>query len=152
MAGAPLSITLLWQRLKEEGVAIPPEVWEAWDGCLALLEDIKCLASVKDGEDLPVGRAGAVTQKSVLVQRFIRSIRPSSDGNSRVVEGVMYLHPLALELVVHYIGNDLYVIALIADVPANDPLPVPFEEAREIVRRAGLIRDFLDRLKGGTAR
>ena len=93
----------------------------------------------------------AVSRKAALIQRFIRSIGVSPDRNCRMDGARVLLDPDVLELVVHYIGNDLYIIALAADVPLGNPQPIPPEDAARIIERAGAIRDFLAQLKERTA-
>jgi hypothetical protein len=150
MANAPEKILLLWQRVEALKVVVPPEVWDLWKPYVQDLNEIAAL--VKKSAPGPVSAANAlmIVDKSARLQRFIRALKASTDGKSTVDGTAVLLHPDVLELVTHYIGNDLYVILLVADVPKENPQPLPAAEALHIVERVKTIKEFLTRIRQQT--
>jgi hypothetical protein len=148
MANAPESILLIWQDLKERQVRIPPEIWAEFDAfCLAKTDEISALLEKARGRDLPVEDARAVGMAANAIHKFLNSLIGASDGVSRIHEGRILLDRLALDLVRHHLGNDLYKIVLIADVYDKDPQPVPAADAARIPAIVTSIRDFIHKLK-----
>ena len=151
MANAPESILIIWKKLGSKGCRIPSEVWSLWEPYIQELEEIAALVTQSQGGPVSVAMAREITKRTSDWQRFLRSIRSEAAGISRVENGQIWLDPDALELVVHYIGNDIYVIALIADVPKNDPRPLRVEDSPHILDRVRTIKAFIEQLKQATA-
>ena len=151
MANTPESVQFLWKRLEANQVKIPVTVWIAWqDGCLRVLEDVCVIVRKSAGRPIPVADAEAISRKTELLQKFYRGIRRSSDGINQLCDGGMLMEATARELVAHYLGNDLFKIALLADVYGQSHQPLPPENGENILKNVQNIRDFVEQLKSRT--
>jgi hypothetical protein len=151
MANTPESIALLWKRLEEKKVKVPPEVWVVWQGaCTKELQDIREIVGRNQGQPIPAADAELIGRKVYLVQKFVRSTRRTSDGVSRVQDDRIHLEDNVRELVAHYIGNDLYKVSLIADIYGVNPAPLPPEHGELILKNINAIMEFIELLKSKT--
>ena len=151
MANTPESIAILWQRLQDKKVIIPSDVWAVWQvGCVQELLDIRKIVEQSHGGPIIPSAAEAIGKKAYLVQKFVRSIKRSEDGRTRILAERIYMEDSARELVAHYIGNDLYKVSLIADIYGVNPDPLPPENGELILKNVDSIMDFIELLKRKT--
>ncbi|MBF0619130.1 MAG: hypothetical protein HQL19_03065 [Candidatus Omnitrophica bacterium] len=151
MAATPEGIRLLWKALEGAHERVAPAVWDAMDiFCVARLDEMIAIASRAGEGPVPVEDARVITALADRVRRFLQGFKRSSDGIGGVKDGVVMLSPIALELVAHYVGNDLYKIILIADVYDAFPEPLAAGAGVKIIANATMIKDFLKDLKEKT--
>ncbi len=141
----------MWKRLEDRKILVLPEVWQAWEaGCIRHLDEIGGIVKQNNGCAIPVVDAEAIGKRAEILQKFVRGIKKSPDGISRVDEDEIFLEETARELTAHYLGNDIYKIALMADVYGPDPEPLPAENGPLICANISAIKEFIERLKNLT--
>ncbi|MBF0569231.1 MAG: hypothetical protein HQL18_00445 [Candidatus Omnitrophica bacterium] len=140
----------LWGALTQKGVKVPEAVWSFWqEKFVAVLDGIAAVAEEKSLEGLSVEEARGIVERVFALNVFVRSIVKSEERN--VLEGgQLVMETTIRQLIAHYIGNDLYKIALISDVSGPDPEPVPAVNVARILRNVAAIREFLQKLKDVT--
>lgn len=151
MAKEPASVLVRWQELEHKKINIPPEVWEQFDRqCLSRMNDILALLQKAEGRDLDVDDAKAVVISAMAVQKFVSGISSAETGVSAVRQDRILMDRVALDLVHHYIGNDLYKVVLMADVYDGNPQPIPSSQLGRILECIHAVRGFLQRLRSAT--
>jgi hypothetical protein len=141
-------IERLLKDISDRRVCIPAEVWMAWgENMGGLLNKVQTLVSRETG--VPIA-AEDVETLNIYVQQLVRAfklIRRGTMGKNSVKDGVVYLDPVVKDLMAHYVGNDLYKIALMVDVNDEETATLPAEVREKILRCIGSIYVFIERLK-----
>lgn len=153
MTNCPQSIQELWSKIERERIRIPAEVWSEWDREFNVLTDIEMIVrrcQMDPLSGMPPSEAKRVGILAGLLQAFVHGIRRSPTTESYLDQGTVVVEQTVKDLVAHYVGNDLYKIALIVDVYGPHPEPVPPEDAGKILQAVDSIRDFSIRLRNAT--
>lgn len=134
MAQCPPAIMALWDRLVAGGVYVPADVWHAWDrGMDPHLSRIRILLATDLNAPLFLKDAQAITVAIAGAQKFFSSVRRSAEGTSYLENGIIYFNPLVKDILAHHIGNDLYKIALMMDLPDSSAVSEVTPETRTLV-------------------
>ncbi len=151
MASLSRLVDLLWDDIAINGVRVPVDVWTAWSSTMdSSFEEIRLLAGASSGAPLSFKDANAINVCVNRLSRSFKDIRRSDGASSRIVDGQIFIHPLVKDLMAHYVGNDLYKIALMVDTYGEAPVPLPAEVREKILACLHAVDCFIIRLKAMT--
>ena len=71
----------------------------------------------------------------------------------RIEKENISIHPIVWELLSHHLGNDLYMISMIIESTVLNkikPKPITTEDARKVLDKVMVIKDFLTKLRKAT--
>ena len=144
-------INYLWKDITNRQVCLPAEIWITWGENLGgFLNKIHAIASRELDTPLAIEDVETI---NIYVHQLVRSfkiIRRGSGSESFVKAGVIFLDPAVKDLMAHYVGNDLYKIALMVDVYGEDSTPLSSEIRMKILSTIDSIYAFIERLKRST--
>jgi acyl carrier protein len=149
----------LYGRIESEGIAMPAEIWDLLynhigDDVTAI--NFICKYHLESQLPIPVSQAQKILHHTHHIKDIVNKTTVTSKEGLDFPEFIddMPLHPILREMLTHYIGNDIYVITLIAG-DAVDPLapePLSLENCEKILGRTRSISDFMERLRSATTR
>ncbi len=148
---------LIYERIKNENIGISSDIWNllynyVGDNVTAI--NLLCQYYSNANESIPVQE----TRKIITYTRHIKDIVNKVTMVSQ--EGFPFpefsndipLHPVIRDMVTHYIGNDVYMINLIAgnSIDSSNAVPLSLEDTRHILDHTRSIKDFMDKLRKAT--
>ncbi|MBF0387846.1 MAG: hypothetical protein HQL20_08325 [Candidatus Omnitrophica bacterium] len=144
-------LAALWAQISRDGIRVPKEVWAAWFGTTgASVNEIRAIAGSMPGEPISLKQANEISIRVNLLARVFKDIRRSPNQDSRVEAGMIILNPTVKDLMAHYVGNNLYKIALMVDVYEQNPAPVAAEVRGKTIACLDAIDVFIKRLEQET--
>lgn len=151
---------LLYQKIKDEKVQVPIEVWDLMyhriGDCLTAI-NLMCEYYLEQNEPMPIEEARKIPEYIRLIKKvIIRLTRNDSGLNSHFPEfrEDPNLHPAVKEMFMHYIPNDTNCISLIImdTIDPLDPRPIPREYLQKILAYSKSSKNFMERLRETTLR
>ncbi len=152
----------LYQRIREEGIAVHPFVWDTMYHYLGdYVSAINLIVSlaVETGESVPLDNARRILDYTNQIKEAVdKVLHPEKilDGDGRLTkirQEEMALHPVIKEFFTHYIGNDTQMINFVASfyLDPMDEQPILVDDAKKILAHTVSMKNFLDRLREATA-
>lgn len=135
----------LYQRIRDERIKVPAEVWDLIYyrvGNALSAVNLACEYYLQENEPMPIEEA-----KKLL--NYTRAIKIVIDG---VLKGKPALHPVIYEMFTHYIPNDTHAINLIVcdTIDPVGPQPLPLEYLKKILLYTRSSKAFMNRLREAT--
>ena len=151
----------LYEKIRKEGIAIHPLVWDTMYHYLGdYISVINGIATYYIEKNEPIALEDArkilnyTLKIKMTVDKILNPEKIHGDGQylERIKGGDMKLHPVVKEFFTHYIGNDTHVINLCVSFYLDplDEQPVALDDARKILNYTLSMRRFLDRLREET--
>lgn len=137
--------TKFYQKIKDENIKVPLEVWDLIyyrvGNALSAI-NLACEYYLQLDEPMPIEDA----QKLLNYTRAIKLVMDSVTKKETV------LHPVIYEMFSHYIPNDAYAINLIIcdTIDPLDPRSLSLEYLKKILRYTKSSKTFMDRLREAT--
>jgi acyl carrier protein len=148
----------LYERIKNEEIAISPGIWDLLynrigDDISAI--NLLCQYYLNERQSIPALEAKKILSYTRHIKNIVNDITLSSKEKFPFPEFLdsVPLHPILREMFTHYIGNDVYGINLIVGcyVDLKNPEPIPLEDVQKIINHTRTIKEFMNRLKDTTS-
>ncbi|MBF0595164.1 MAG: hypothetical protein HQL22_09370 [Candidatus Omnitrophica bacterium] len=152
MAGAIHAINILWDDIASRNVRVSDDVWSVGTRQMGSgMDEIRALLALEPGRPVSVKDAYAINACVSRLARWFKSVKRAYGVGARVDQGdVLVLDPALKDLMAHYIGNDLYKIALIVDIYGEVPEPLPASAREKLLQILAGMDDFMTRLRLAT--
>jgi len=148
----------LYERIKNERIAITPDIWgllynRIGDDVSSI--NLLCQYYLNEKQPIPVLEAKKILNYTHHIKTIVNDITLTSKEKFPFPEfsQSIPLHPILREMFTHYIGNDVYGINLIVAcyVDPIDPQAIPLEDVQKIINHTRTIREFMERLRDATS-
>ncbi len=149
---------LLYQKIKDEKIQVPREVWDLiyhriGDNLSAIT--LACEYYFRYNELMPIEEAKKLLNYTRLIKLVIDRLtkkQDQPDAHFPEFKENTKLHPIILDMLTHYIPNDIHAINLIITdtIDPMDPKPVPIEYLKKILGYTKSSRAFMERLREAT--
>lgn len=143
-----------YQQIKDEHITIDPEIWDLLyhrigDDLSAI--NLLCQYYLKANEAIPVEEAKKITKYTHRIKDITNKLTATTKKSNQPFPEIedSPLHPILREMFTHYIGNDIYMINLIALDIAEEGASL--EAGKKILEHTGTIKDFMERLRIATS-
>lgn len=147
----------LYARIKTEQIRVSPEIWDLLynhigDNLTAI--NLLCQYYLHNNKLTPIEEA----KKILLYCRHIKDINnkltvvTDKDAYFPELGDSLPLHPVIIEMLTHYIGNDVYMINLAVkdSIDPLDPRPLSIGVNQKILGHTRSIKEFMERLRIAT--
>jgi len=148
----------LYQRIKDENIKVPLEVWDLMyhrigDALSAI--NLSCEYYLQINQPMSMEEAKNILNYTRLIKLVIDRLTKKSFQDNRNFPEFKEnpdLHPVIHEMFTHYIPNDVYAINLIVSdtIDPIDPKPMPIEYLKKILEHTRSSKAFMDRLREAT--
>ena len=148
----------LYQRIKDENIKVPLDVWDLiyhriGDALSAI--NLKCEYYLQINQVMPIDEAKNILNYTRIIKLVIDKLTkktPQEDQNFPEFKKNSDLHPVILDMFTHYIPNDAYCINLVIydSIDPVDPQPVSTERIKKILSHTKSSKAFMDRLREAT--
>ncbi len=147
-----------YRRIRDERIRVAPCIWEAIDDHLddpiSLIDLVAALYTDRN-TPMPVKDALLILGQTLRIREAMQkilnpaAILDTDERFLRVKRERPFIAPVVRDLFTHYIGNDTHIINMCVSFYTDpaDPVPVPVEDARKILKAALSMRVFLCRLR-----
>ena len=149
--------TELYEQIKNEGIAIKPDIWDLiyhrlGDDISAI--NLLCQYYLFSKECIPVAEAEKILTYTRDIKDVVNKLTAVSKENSPFPQfkNNIPLHPIIREMFTHYVGNDTYAINLMVQDSLDplDPRPIPPEITQKIIGRTRTTAEFIEKLRQAT--
>lgn len=151
----------LYARIKDENITIHPLVWDTLYLYLGdYISVINFIAGLYVAKNEPVAiedsrKILAYTMKiTEIVDKLLHHEKIGNENErlEKIKNRRMLMHPVVLELVKHYVGNDVSRINFIVSdyLDPIDPKPILIEHAKKILDSSLSMSAFLDKFRKAT--
>jgi hypothetical protein len=147
-----------YQRIKDENIQVPLGVWDLiyhriGDALSAI--NLACEYYHQHNESMPIEEAKKLLNYTRLIKLVINRLTKKSaqpDPNFPEFKEEPELHPIILDMLTHYIPNDVHAINLIItdSIDPIDPKPPPVEYLKKILGYTKSSKAFMERLREAT--
>lgn len=147
----------LYAKIKEERITVASAIWDLLynhlgDDLTAI--NLICKYALNNQEPLSIAEARKILHHTRHIKDLMAIVTgPEAKGLSfpELIENPP-LHPVALDMFTHYIGNDIHAINLIVgdSLDRLAPAPLSIERLRKVAEHTYGIREFLEKLRIAT--
>ncbi|PIQ88704.1 MAG: hypothetical protein COV72_07185 [Candidatus Omnitrophica bacterium CG11_big_fil_rev_8_21_14_0_20_42_13] len=147
----------LFEQIKTENITMPPVIWNfiyTYIGDDVTAINLICQYYLDKSEPMPVAEAKRIETYSSNAGDVIKRLTVKGEENRHFpdFEKNMPLHPLIIEMLTHYIGNDTQVINLIVGVhiETGDDYPLSKQEIANVLSHTSSLKEFMEKLREAT--